>query len=100
MTGAVIMAFNPAKVAPGAQVTVVTGTQFSVNPPAPTTPTAPPLRPPVRPPRRRRGAPDHDHDHHRSGIDGHRRSIAHHFESRTMGPPGLLAERHPHRAGS
>ena len=41
MTGAVIMAFNPAKVAPGAQVTVVTGTQFSVNPPAPATPAAP-----------------------------------------------------------
>ncbi len=40
MTGAVIMAFDPADVAPGAQVTVVTGTQFSVNPPGPVTPAA------------------------------------------------------------
>ncbi|MGP0110140.1 MAG: LCP family protein [Acidimicrobiales bacterium] len=31
MTGAVIMAYDPAQVAEGAQVTVVTGTQFAVN---------------------------------------------------------------------
>jgi LCP family protein required for cell wall assembly len=40
MTGAVIMAEDPSLVSPGSQVTVVTGTQFSVNaPPATTTPT-------------------------------------------------------------
>jgi LCP family protein required for cell wall assembly len=40
MTGSVIMAEDPTQVSPGAQVTVVTGTQFSVNPPpATTTPT-------------------------------------------------------------
>jgi hypothetical protein len=37
MTGAVIMAYDPGLVADGAQVTVVTGTQFPVN--APATPT-------------------------------------------------------------
>lgn len=39
MSGAVIMAEDPTQVQPGAQVTVVTGTDFSVNPPpaAPTT---------------------------------------------------------------
>jgi hypothetical protein len=31
MTGAVIMAYDPSLVADGAQVTVVTGTQFAVN---------------------------------------------------------------------
>ncbi len=34
ISGAVIMAFDPTQVTPGSQVTVVTGTQFSVNPPA------------------------------------------------------------------
>jgi hypothetical protein len=49
ITGAVIMAYDPSEVADGAQVTLVTGTQFSVNAPtsAPvgsttTTTTAPP----------------------------------------------------------
>ncbi len=54
MTGAVIMSYDPSQVADGAQVTVVTGTQFSVNapaapatsgtstPPATTTPTTSP----------------------------------------------------------
>jgi LCP family protein required for cell wall assembly len=37
MSGAVIMAMDPTQVQPGSQVTVVTGTDFSVNPP----PTAP-----------------------------------------------------------
>ena len=37
MTGAVILGYNPAKVTDGAQVTVVTGTQFAVNAPAPAT---------------------------------------------------------------
>jgi hypothetical protein len=36
MSGAVIMAYNPAAVVDGAQVTVVTGSQFSVNAPQPT----------------------------------------------------------------
>ena len=41
MTGAVILAEDPTQVKPGSQVTVVTGTQFSVNaPPATTTPTS------------------------------------------------------------
>ena len=41
MSGAVIMAQDPTQVKPGSQVTVVTGTQFSVNaPPATTTPTS------------------------------------------------------------
>ncbi len=35
MGGAVIMAYNPSMVTDGAQVTVVTGTDFTVNPPAP-----------------------------------------------------------------
>jgi hypothetical protein len=40
MTGAVIMAYDPGQVADGAQVTVVTGSQFAVTtPPVPTTPT-------------------------------------------------------------
>ena len=67
MTGSVIMAYDPSQVADGAQVTVVTGTQFAVNAPASsTTPTPPrprrrhrprPRRPLVRsplPPRRTR----------------------------------------------
>ena len=41
LSGAVIMAVNPAMVSPGAEVTVVTGTDFSVNSPAPVAPTAP-----------------------------------------------------------
>ncbi len=41
MSGAVIMAEDPSQVNPGSQVTVVTGTDFSVNPPpATTTPTS------------------------------------------------------------
>ncbi len=41
MTGAVIMAEDPTQVKPGSQVTVVTGTDFTVNaPPATTTPTS------------------------------------------------------------
>ncbi len=36
MSGAVVMAYDPAHVTDGAQVTVVTGTQFAVNPPAAT----------------------------------------------------------------
>ena len=41
MTGAVILAEDPTQVKPGSQVTVVTGTQFSVNaPPTTTTPTS------------------------------------------------------------
>ncbi len=42
MSGAVIMAMDPTQVKPGSQVTVVTGTDFTVNaPPATTTTTAP-----------------------------------------------------------
>jgi hypothetical protein len=37
MTGAVIMAYDPSQVADGAQVTVVTGTDFAVNAPTPAT---------------------------------------------------------------
>ena len=37
MSGSVVMAYDPAKVTDGAQVTVATGSQFSVNPPAPPT---------------------------------------------------------------
>jgi LytR cell envelope-related transcriptional attenuator len=42
MTGSVIMAYDPSQVADGAQVTVVTGTQFAVNAPrsGPTSSTA------------------------------------------------------------
>jgi hypothetical protein len=42
MTGAVVMAYNPGQVIDGAQVTVVTGTDFAINPPAPPTPTTAP----------------------------------------------------------
>ena len=35
MSGSVTMAYDPSKVADGADVTVVTGTQFAVNTPAP-----------------------------------------------------------------
>jgi LytR cell envelope-related transcriptional attenuator len=41
LSGAVIMAMDPAKVTAGSQVTVVTGTEFSVNAPPATTTTAP-----------------------------------------------------------
>jgi LCP family protein required for cell wall assembly len=41
MSGAVIMALDPAQVKPGSQVTVVTGTDFSVNAPPATTTSAP-----------------------------------------------------------
>ncbi len=41
MSGAVIMALDPTQVKPGSQVTVVTGTDFSVNAPPATTPSAP-----------------------------------------------------------
>jgi LCP family protein required for cell wall assembly len=41
LSGAVIMAMDPSQVSAGSQVTVVTGTQFSVNPP-PTAPTSTP----------------------------------------------------------
>jgi LCP family protein required for cell wall assembly len=41
MSGAVIMAMDPAQVKAGSQITVVTGTDFSVNPPPTTTTTAP-----------------------------------------------------------
>ena len=41
MSGAVIMAMDPTQVKPGSQVTVVTGTEFMVNPPPATTTTAP-----------------------------------------------------------
>jgi hypothetical protein len=37
ISGAVIMAYDPSQVADGAQVTVVTGTQFSVNAPSSST---------------------------------------------------------------
>jgi LCP family protein required for cell wall assembly len=40
MTGSVIMAYDPSQVADGAQVTVVTGTQFAVNAPPPSSPTS------------------------------------------------------------
>ncbi len=41
MSGAVIMADDPSQVSPGSQVTVITGTDFSVHPPAAaTTPTS------------------------------------------------------------
>jgi len=40
MTGAIIMAYDPSQVADGAQVTVVTGTQFTVNAPSSSTPGA------------------------------------------------------------
>jgi LCP family protein required for cell wall assembly len=41
MTGSVIMAYDPSQVADGAQVTVVTGTQFAVNVPSSPTTAAP-----------------------------------------------------------
>jgi LCP family protein required for cell wall assembly len=41
MSGAVIMAMDPTEVKPGSQVTVVTGTDFTVNAPPATTTTAP-----------------------------------------------------------
>jgi hypothetical protein len=40
MSGAVVMAYDPTKVVDGAQVTVATGSQFSVNPPAAPAPTS------------------------------------------------------------
>ncbi len=41
MSGAVIMAKDPTQMKAGSQVTVVTGTDFTVNAPSPTTTTAP-----------------------------------------------------------
>jgi LCP family protein required for cell wall assembly len=40
MSGAVIMAYDPGAVTDGAEVTVLTGSQFAVNPPATPTPTS------------------------------------------------------------
>jgi LCP family protein required for cell wall assembly len=40
LSGAVIMADDPSQVSPGSQVTVVTGTDFTVNAPAASTPTS------------------------------------------------------------
>lgn len=42
ISGSVMLAYNPAMVAPGSQVTVVTGSSFSVTPPPPPAPPAPP----------------------------------------------------------
>ncbi len=39
LSGAVVMAYDPTMVSPGSQVTVVTGTDFSVDAPPPPTPT-------------------------------------------------------------
>jgi LCP family protein required for cell wall assembly len=44
MAGAVVMGYDPAQVVDGAQVTVVTGSQFSVSPPAPPTTTTTSLK--------------------------------------------------------
>ena len=86
MTGAVIMAYDPSQVADGAQVTVVTGTQFAVN--APSTPAEWYLhtrrpRPRRRPPRPRRriAAP--------SPVN---------LEPRTLGSAGVPGRRYPDRA--
>jgi LCP family protein required for cell wall assembly len=49
ISGSVIMAMNPAKVTNGAQVTVVTGTNFSVNSPAPVTTTTAPAATTTKP---------------------------------------------------
>jgi LCP family protein required for cell wall assembly len=46
MSGSVVMAYDPAKVTEGAQVTVATGSQFSVNPPAPPTSSQTSVTPP------------------------------------------------------
>jgi hypothetical protein len=50
LTGSVIMGYDPTQVSAGAQVTVVTGTQFAVNAPTPaTTPSTSATTAPVTP---------------------------------------------------
>ena len=66
MSGSVIMAYDPSQVTDGAEVTVVTGTQFTVNaPPAPPAPRPPPRLPGdrrlSRPRRRHRPRPHPRH---------------------------------------
>ena len=96
MTGSVIMAYDPSQVTDGAQVTVVTGTQFTVNPrrrhrrprrPAPPRPTSSSAPPPAT---TSTTSP---------GRGGHRRPFADDLEPRALGSPGLPGRRHPHRAG-
>ena len=85
MSGSVVMAYDPAKVAEGAQVTVATGSQFSVNPPAPPT-SEPDL-----------GDPS-EHDHlcpiELQFVErGDRCAESFVDQPRTVGPPGLRARR-------
>ena len=56
ISGSVTLGFNPSMVLGGAEVTVVTGTNFSVNPPKAPTTTPKPSKPPK--------AEGVDHDHH------------------------------------
>ena len=91
MTGSVIMAYDPSQVADGAQVTVVTGTQFAVECPrrrqpdtvrsaASTTTTAPTTRP-RRPP-----------------LGGSRSAVTGQYRTATLGSPGhARREQHPLR---
>ena len=82
MTGSVIMAYDPSQVTDGAQVTVVTGTQFAVNaPPAAPTPTTGATgavhhdtghghrRPPPRRTSRRRPRPSPPRHRRTSGLE-------------------------------
>ncbi len=84
MSGSVIMAYDPTKVVDGAQVTVITGTQFAVNAPAP------------RSDRHHRahrldGRAGHDDD--RAGLRSDRHSFAVDLEPPALGSPGPARRR-------
>ena len=90
LSGAVIMAMDPTQVKPGSQVTVVTGTDFSVNaPPATTDHDRPPPARGRRAPRRPRRGQQRQHRELRRvpGADADRRVVA------ALGPPLVHRQR-------
>ena len=95
MTGSVVMAYEPGQVTAGAQVTVVTGTQFAVNtraaPASSTTggatgsaTTAAPVTTPTTTP----------------STTADRGTVVSLLESPTVGPAGVPGRRHPDAAGA
>ena len=93
MTGAVTMAYDPSMVADGAQVTVVTGTQFAVNPPTAGTSGA------THTDQRGHGV-DRGHDgHDLAGGVGHHGPVCGIHQPPALGPTGLSGRGHPDRPG-
>ena len=89
MTGSVIMAYDPSQVTDGAEVTVVTGTQFAVDAPVAA---ATPATGAVGHARRLHhvdGPAGHHHPDHVPGCGCHCRSVAHLIQPRAVGSPCL-----------